>query len=363
MTTNATLLLALGEIFQQSHEVILGQLLSQEELNLLLQEMTELEPDLERSEAKAYEQDEVVPFDLTHPNRVIRGRMPTLELIHEHFARLFRQTLSQSMRRPIGVTRRATEFVNFHNFMQSIEYPTALSVFRLSPLRGNALLVLERPLAYAFIDLLFGGAGALETLPPPQDFTTIETRMIEKIVNSALHDLQKAWQPVASLKLRLMRMESHPQFIHIAQGSEVVVTTTFDIEINRAHMTLSICLPYAMLDSIRTKLNTGYQGEQIKVNNALVKRLTGSLLRTEAHLKIHLGHTSVSLRKFLNLSVGDHIVLEQDSDKPLDVLVQNVPKFKGIQGSYKGHRAIKLTDLLYEPRQEDRLLEEIATDD
>lgn len=341
----------------------MGPLLSQEELNLLLQEMTDLEPDLESSAETEYEQDEVVPFDLTHPNRVIRGRMPTLELIHEHFARLFRQTLTNYMRRPIGVMGRATEFVNFQDFMESVEYPTSLSVFRLSPLRGNALLVLERPLAYAFIDLLFGGSGVMEALPPPQDFTNIETRMIEKIVNSALNDLQSAWRPVASLKLRLMRMESHPQFIHVAQGSEIVVATTFDIEVNRAPMTLSICMPYAMLDSIRTKLNAGYQGEQIEVNNAIVKRLTGSLLRTEANLKIHLGNTTVSLRKFLNLSVGDHIVLEQESDKPLDVLVHNVPKFKGIQGSYKGHRAVKLTDLLYEPRQENSVLEEIAADD
>lgn len=341
----------------------MSKVLSQEEVNLLLKEMADLDADLEVSEDNEYEQDEVVPYDLTHPDRVIRGHMPTLELIHEHFARLFRQTLSNYMRRPIGVTGRSTEFVNFQDFLKSIAYPTSLNIFRLSPLRGNALLVMERPLAYSFIDLLFGGPGVLEKLPPPQDFTRIETRMIKKIVNSALEDLQEAWRPVAPLKLRFMRMESHPQFIHIAQSSEIVVITTFDIEIHRAPMTLSICMPYTMLDSIRMKLNAGYQGEQIEVNKVFVQRITGSLLRTEANLKINLGSTKVSLRKFLNLSVGDHIVLEQDSDQPLDVLVHNVPKFKGIQGAYKGHRAMKLTDLLYEPRSENIWLEEISEDD
>lgn len=341
----------------------MDKILSQEEVSLLLKEMTELEPSIDGSEASEYDQNEIVPYDLTHPDRVIRGRMPTLELIHEHFARLLRQTLTSHMRRPIGVTGRSTEFVNFKDFMKSIVYPTSLSIFRLSPLRGNALMVMERPLAYAFVDMLFGGSGVLDTPRPLQDFTNIEIRMIEKIINSALEDLQKAWLPVVPLKIRYLRMESHPQFIHIAPPTEVVVITTFDIELHRAPMTLSICMPYTMLDSIRSKLNAGYQSDQLEVNNAVIRRLTGSLLQTEANLKIYLGSAKMSLRKFLNLQVGDHILLDQDVDQSLEILVHNVPKFKGIQGAYKGHRALKLTDLLYEPRIDQSWLEETASDD
>ncbi len=335
----------------------MDKILSQEEINLLLKEMTE--PDASDDEPE-YDSNEVVPYDLTHPDRIIRGRMPTLELIHEHFARFFRQTLTNYMRRPVGVSGRSTELVNFQDFIKSVAYPTALSIFRLSPLRGNALMVMERPLAYAFIDLLFGGSGLVEKLPPPQDFTSIEYRMIQKIVNSALEDLEKAWLPVIPLKIRFSRLESHPQFVHISQPTEIVVVTTFDIEIYRAPMTLSICLPYSMLDSIRSKLNAGYQSERLEVNNAIVQRLAGSVLQTDVNLKIYLGHAKISLRKFLNLEEGDHILLDQSSDDPLEMLVQNVAKFKGIQGAYKGHRALKITDLLYEPRSERDWLKEVS---
>jgi len=338
----------------------LNTILSQEEVNLLLKEMTDLDPSLEESEN---DNNEIVTYDLTHPDRVIRGRMPTLELIHEHFSRSFRQTLTNHMRRPIGVTGRSTEFVNFKDFMKSIAYPTSFNIFRLSPLRGTALMVLERPLAYAFVDMLFGGSGILETPRPLQDFTNIEIRMIEKVVNSALVDLQKAWLPVVPLKMRFMRMESHPQLIHIAPPTEVVVVTTFDVELHQAPMTLSICMPYTMLDSIRSKLNAGYQSDQLEINNAVVKRLTGSLLQTEANLKIYLGRTKISLRKFLNLKVGDHILLDQNSEETLEICVDNVPKFKGIQGTYKGRRAMQVTEMLYKNRNEHSWLEETAIDE
>ncbi len=338
----------------------MDKILSQEEVSLLLKGMAELDPSLE--EPESYD-NEIVPYDLTHPDRVIRGRMPTLELIHEHFSRSFRQTLTNHMRRPIEVTRRSTEFLNFKDFMKSIAYPTAFNIFRLSPLRGNALMVMERPLAYAFVDMLFGGSGILETPRPLQDFTNIEIRMIEKVVNSALVDLEKAWLPVVPLRLRFMRMESHPQHIQIAPPTGIVVVTTFDVELHQAPMTLSICMPYTMLDSIRSKLNAGYQSDQLEINNAAVQRLTGSLLQTEANLKIYLGNAKISLRKFLNLKVGEHILLDQNSEDALEIVVDNVPKFKGVQGTYKGHRAMQVTEMLYETRNEKSWLEEIATDE
>lgn len=345
-------------------EAILDKILSQDEINLLLKEMTEIESPIEEDAGESeYDSDEVVPYDLTHPDRVVRGRMPTLELIHEHFARMFRLTLTNHMRRPIGVSGRSTELVNFKDFINSIAYPTALSLFRLAPLRGNALMVMERRLAYSFVDLLFGGPGISENMPQPQDFTNIETRMIKKVVNSALEDLQRAWQPVVPLKIRFVRMESHPQFIHITSPTEIVVVTTFDIEIHRAPMTLSICMPYTMLDSIRTKLNAGYQSEHLEVNNSIVNQLTGSVKRAEANLKVYLGHSKIRLRDFLNLKEGDHITLDQNSDEPLDIFIQNVPKFKGIQGAYKGRRAMKITELLYEPKEEHSWLDDVPEDD
>ncbi len=338
-------------------------ILTQAEIDLLLREMGQLDGTaIEPDDGYPEDIDEIVPYDLTHPDRVIRGRMPTLEMIHEHFSRLFRQTVTNHMRRPIDVSVRSTELVNFKDFIKTTSHPTALCLFRLSPLRGSGLLVCERPLVFSFVDMMLGGLGVLEPNLPPRDFTNIENRMLLLVINSALEDLQNAWRPVVPLQVIFSRMETHPQFIHNIPASEVVVVTTFDVEVHRAPMTLSICLPYTMLEPIRSKLNAGYQSEHTEVNEALLSRLTNGILQTEVEVKVNLGKAKLSLRKFLTLSVGDHIMLDQDSEKPLDLLVENVPKFQGVQGAYRGNLAMKITDLLYEPRPSHNWMDEFTED-
>lgn len=333
----------------------MSQVLSQKELDLILQEMTGI--DQSPHKADSWDAGEVVPYDLAQPDRVIRGRMPTLELIHDRFARLFRQTLSSHMRRPMSVMVRSTELLNFKDFIKSIEAPTSLNMFHINPLRGMALLVLDRPLAYSLVDLLFGGSGHIVSELPQRDFTNIELRMVAKVVHSAIRDYELSWKPVAPVKMKYVRAESNPHFVAVVTESEIVSVTTYDVEIHDSPMTLTICLPYSMLEPIRGKLNAGYQSEHLEVNQAIVNRLTQILNQSTVNVKINLGTTSMTLRDFLSLKEGDLIPLTQEVDKPLNVQVQNVVKFKGLQGAYKGHKAIKLTDLIHEPVDKDHWLE------
>ena len=289
----------------------------------------------------------VVPFELGKQNRIIRGRLPGMESVYDRYARMLAQTLTQSMRRSVTVNRRATELVNFKDYIEAVRPPAALSVFSLSPLRGHALMVMEQRLVHVIIDLMFGGNGLLQSSPGKRDFTGIETRMIGKIAKNAVEDLESAWKKVSTLQARFERLETHPKFTNIVAEEEVVVTTTFDVLINRMTTTLSICVPYLMLDPIRAKLEGSYALEDNQVNQLNVSRLSENLLRTKMELCVQLGDSRVALRKFLKLEVGDHLLLDQDQEGPLKVKIGNVLKFRGFQGAYKGRNALKISELIH----------------
>ena len=315
--------------------------ISKKHLNQLIQKSHEQDPvsPIPSSEG-------VVPFELGKQNRIIRGRMPGMEAVYDRYARLLAQTLTQNMRRSVTVNRRATELVNYKDYIEAVRPPAALAVFSLSPLRGHALMVMEQRLVHVIIDLMFGGNGLLQSSPSKRDFTGIETRMIGKITKNAVEDLENAWKKVSTLQARYERLETHPKFTNIVPEEEVVVATTFDVVINRMTTTLSVCIPYLMLDPIRAKLEGSYALEDNQVNQLNVSRLSENLLQTRMELCVQLGESRIALRKFLKLQVGDNLLLDQDQEGALKVKVGNVLKFLGFQGAYKGKNALKITELI-----------------
>lgn len=331
------------------------QILSQREIDLLLRDLKDWDDPFDENESKQETNplDEVVPYDLSHPARVVRGRIPAVELVNERFSRIFRHTLSAHLRRPIGVWGRSIELVSFKDFLKSIGYPTSLNLFHMAPLRGLAILALEPRLVYTLVDLIFGGNGKLDSQIPDRDFTAIEVKMIGKVIHSALEDYEKAWSPVAPIRMRLVRTESNPQFASVVPESEIVVMGTFDVEIHQSPMTLTLCIPYSMLEPVRSKLNAGIYSENQETNQATVSYLSKNIENSAVDINVFLGKTQITLRKFLNLKIGDYLTLDQDSANPLNVFVHNIPKYKGFQGNYKGHLAIQISELLYKQPVED----------
>ena len=192
--------------------------------------------------------DDIVPFDLARKNRIIRGHLPGLDNVHDRFARSLQQTLSNHLRRSFRIVRRTAELVNYKDYIEGISYPTSLSLFHLPPLRGTALLGMEQRLIHCFIDLMFGGDGRLQVRDVEREFTRIESQVVAKIVHSALIDLRNAWQTIVPLKMRFDRTETNARLAQAASDEEIVVYTTFDVELHRLPMTMTICLPYNMLD-------------------------------------------------------------------------------------------------------------------
>ena len=299
---------------------------------------------------------EILPYELGHQTPIIRGRMPGLEAVYDRFARIFAQSFSHHVRRPVTIMRRSTELVSFRDYLGAMTTPASLSIFGMNPLQGHALFVFEHHLVHLLIDLLFGGAGWFENPPPKREFTGIEIRMLSKVVFSALEDLGKAWKTLTPLEPYFERMEVQPKFAAIVPQEEVVASTTFDVEINRVPYTMSICLPYLMLDPVRLQIEAGKTSYDEDVNAVNVSRLEENLRNSKVNVKVALGEARMSLRNFLTLKTGDRIILNQDQDKPLKVIVQEKLKYLATQGAYKGKHAVQITKIIEpQPRYKDLL--------
>ena len=334
----------------------MGSVLSQNEIDALLGVISGGDIDVAEQGGEALGDDEIIPYDLTSQDRIIRGRMPTLEIIHDRFVRMFRLTLSSALRKVVDISVRSTELIKFGEFLKTLPVPSSLNLFRMSPLRGNAIMVIETRLVFTLIDLFFGGTGELEVKAEGRDFSAIEQKMIKRVVVSALEDLQTSWRPVFPVQITYTRSEVNPQFVAIVPHSEVVVVVTFDVEMGRAPMSITLCIPYSMIEPIRAKLNAGFQSDQNEVDTTWLNRFRTNLQMARVDLAVELGRAEIPVRKFLNLKVGDILSMEQEVDKPLNITVEGIPKFRGYQGSYKGHQAVKVTELIYNPPVVDEIL-------
>ncbi len=334
----------------------MGSVLSQEEVDALLQGVASDDEAGEKDNEEEYDPEEIVSFDLTAQDRIIRGRMPTLEIIHDRFVRLFRLTLSNALRRVVDINVRSTELIKFGEFIKTLPVPTSMNLFRMTPLRGNAMMVFETRLVFTLVEMFFGGGGDLETKAEGRDFTEIESRMIKRVIISGLEDLQTSWRPVFPAQVNYVRSEVNPQFVSIVPHSEIVVVVTFDIEIGRAPMSIIVCVPYSMIEPIRTRLNAGFQSEQDEKDNTWSNRFKQNLQKVDVELIAKLGEMNISVRDFLNLQKNDVLYLEHEIESPISIEVNGVKKFTGFQGAYKGHKAINIDELIYQPPDVDEML-------
>ena len=333
----------------------MGSVMSQDEVDALLKGV-ETDEVIGDEEEEDYDPEEVISFDLTAQDRIIRGRMPTLEIIHDRFVRLFRLTLSNTLRRVVDISVRSTELIKFGEFIKTLDVPTSMNLFRMTPLRGYSMMVFETRLVFSLIEMFFGGGVEIEAKTEGRDFTEIESRMIKRVIISGLEDLQTSWRPVFPVQINYSRTEINPQFVSIVPHSEIVIVVTFDVEIGRAPMAITICVPYSMIEPIRTRLNAGFQSEQDEKDNTWSNRFKQNLQNVDVELVAKLGEMNISVRDFLNLQKDDVLYLEHETKNPIYIEVNGKEKFNGFQGTYKGHKAISIEELIYEPPVTDEML-------
>jgi len=326
----------------------MNSVLSQSEVDALLSAVSDNHIDVNDGSGDLAGAGGVVQYDLANQDRIIRGRMPTLDIIHDRFIRLFRVTLSNSLRKMANLSVNSTGPLKFSEFMNSLPLPSCLNILRLDPLRGAAVMVIESKLLYALVDSFFGGNDVPFTKIEGKDFTPIEIKIARRVVLSAIDDLEKAWEPVYPLKIGYSRTEINPQFVAVVPPSDVVIATTFDVELEKVSGTIKIIIPYSTLEPIKSKLSVGFQSEQLEVDYIWIHRIKEQIMQTDANIQIKLGTAEITVHDLANLEPGDIIQLNHDATKPLDVLVEGIPKFRCIPGVLKGQRAIKITESLIE---------------
>ncbi len=325
----------------------MNQVLSQNEVDALLAAVSEGEVRTEGGAGVPGNDAGVIVYDLTSQDRIIRGRMPQLDVIYERFMRAFRVSLSSALRKIASLNHASTDFLKFGEFINTLPIPTCMSVLRFNALRGSALLVVESKLAYALVDSFLGGADRPYTKLEGKEFTAIELSIVRKVVELAMTDLESAWASVAKIDASFVRTEVNPQFVGIVPPTDVVIASTFDVELENANGTITLVIPYATIEPIKQKLSSGFQVESDQTDKKLwTAILEEQFLDTDVNMRVCLGVTEVNLGDLLNMQVGDVIPLDQDATGELSVEVEGVKKMKGYYGVSHGNVAVQVTKIM-----------------
>jgi len=322
----------------------MSEVLSQGEVDALLRGVGDGEVETETDDAK--ESAEGTAYDLTSQEKIIRGRLPTLDIINSMFSRLFRTTFSSLMRKSVDVSVVSTDSIKFGEFLRSLPLPSSLHIFRMEPFRGHGLMVVESKLVFTVVDNFFGGTGTSEAKITGRDFSTIEIRMIKNVVLAALEDLETAWKPVHPVTNTYVRSEVNPQFAAIVPPSDVVLVLQFDIELETTSGALTICLPFASIEPVLPKLKAQFQSEEMEVDQVWVKRLRAELLLTEVETVAELGTAEVTPSELLKFKVGDTLLLREDANNPIVLKIEGIPKMKGFPGTSKGNKAVQVSEII-----------------
>lgn len=322
----------------------MSSILTQEEVDALLRGISggKIETEVEEQ----VDPSGIVVYDLTSQDRIIRGRMPTLEMTNEKFARMFRTTLSSTLRKVVNVTALSTDMIKFGEFLKTLPVPTSLHLFKMDPMRGSALFVLESKIIFILVDIIFGGTGTSFFKVEGREFTAIENNLIKRLVISALSDLEKSWKALIDLTVTYQRSEINPQFMQVVPATDVVVVVNFEIELEYTSGIMSLCIPYSNLEPIRDKLQTGYQSEQLEVDKVWAQRFKECLIASRVDTVVEMGSTQISGKDLLSLQKGDVIRLDRYVTDPFDVLVEGIPKYRAYPGLYKGNQAVQISNII-----------------
>jgi flagellar motor switch protein FliM len=322
------------------------QILSQDEVDALLQGITGESQTIER---ESVDKSATRNYNLADQERIVRGRMPTMEIINERFARNIRIGMFNFIRKSPEVAIGLTKVQKYSAFLREIVVPTNFNLVSVRPLRGSGLIVCDPTLIFAVIDSLFGGSGKYHTRIEGRDFSMTEHRIILRVVDLITSEYKKAWLGVYPLELEYQRSEMQPQFANIASPSEVVVTTSFTLEIGDISGTIHFCIPYSTLEPIRDVLYSTVQGDASEPDRRWVNLLTQQIQAAEVELVAEMAQAPATVEQLLSFQVGDFI--ELDLHPSIEVKVSGVPVLECHYGISNGRYALKVDQLLTNQNQ------------
>ena len=317
------------------------QILSQDEVDALLQGITGESQKLEQEEVQT---GGIRDYDLASQERIVRGRMPTMEIINERFARNIRVGLFNFIRKSPEISIGGIKVQKYSAFLREIVVPTNFNIVSVRPLRGSGLIVCDPTLVFAVIDALFGGAGKFHTRIEGRDFSPTEQRIITRLVDVVTEEYKKAWAGIYPLELDYQRSEMQPQFANIATPSEIVVATSFTLEIGDTTGTIHFCIPYATLEPIRDVLYSTIQGDSNEPDRRWVTLMKQQIQAAEVEIVAELAQAPATVEQLLAFKPGDFI--ELDLSAGIQAKVVGVPLFDCHYGTSNGKYALKIDRML-----------------
>lgn len=314
-------------------------LLSQDEIDALLHGVddgdVETESDAEPGGVKSY--------DLTSQDRIVRGRMPTLEMINERFARYTRISMFNLLRRTADVSVGGIQIQKFGEYVHTLYVPTSLNMVKFRPLRGTALIIFDAKLVFKLVDNFFGGDGRHAKIEG-REFTPTELRVVQMVLEQVFIDLNEAWKAVIPIEFDYINSEVNPSLANIVSPSEVVVVSTFHVELDGGGGEMHITLPYSMIEPIREVLDAGLQSDTDDQDERWVKALREDVMEARVDLECDVAKRKVTLRDIRDLKVGDVIPIEMPESNV--ITANGVPMFRVAMGQSRGHLAFKVNEMI-----------------
>jgi flagellar motor switch protein FliM len=312
-------------------------LLSQDEIDALLHGVddgdVDTDTDIDDGTAQSY--------DLTSQDRIVRGRMPTLEMVNERFARYTRISLFNLLRRSADVAVGGIQVQKFGEYVHTLYVPTSLNMIKLRPLRGTGLIVLDAKLVFKLVDNFFGGDGRHAKIEG-REFTPTELRVVEMVLQEAFTDLKEAWKAILPVEFEFVNAEVNPSMANIVSPSEAVVVSTFHIELDGGGGDMHITLPYSMIEPIRETLDAGLQTDVDDIDDRWIKSLREGILNATVNIDCKVAEKEVPLRDIIDLKEGDVIPMEMPGD--LVLTANGIPMMLAKLGQSKGNMALQVVE-------------------
>jgi flagellar motor switch protein FliM len=315
--------------------------LSQEEVDALLEGVT---GESQKAAEEVFEAGEIRNYDISSQERIVRGRMPTMEIVNERFARNFRIGLFNFIRRSPEISVGTVSVQRYSAFLRELAVPTNFNIMAIRPLRGSGLVVCEPSLIFGVIDTLYGGVGKFQTRIEGREFSMTEQRVINRLIDVVCTEYKKAWHGIYPLELDYQRSEMQPQFANIATPSEIVVSTVFQLEIGDISGAIHICMPYSTLEPIRDVLYSATQGDSVEVDRRWITLLSKEIQAAEVTLVAELAQADATVEQLLGMKPGDFIELERE--QRIRASIGGVPIFECQYGTHNSKYAIRIEECL-----------------
>ncbi len=287
---------------------------------------------------------EARPFDFNNQERIVRGRLPTLEMINDRFARHFRVSFFNMLRKSPEISNNGIEMIKFSEYIDTLPLPTSMSMIKMAPLRGTGMIMLDPKLVFILVDNFFGGDGKVNANIEGREFTSTELRVIEKVVRMCFADLVKAWAPVMTVDYSYYDHEVNPPMANIASPSEVIVVSNFNIELDGGGGDLHVIHPYSMIEPIRTLLDAGVQSDRGDVDERWAILLKEQLMHARIDMQGLFIEKQLPVSELINFRAGDIIPI--DMPEQVVLLAEDMPIIRGQYGEHQGNTAVKVEEIL-----------------